>query len=124
VDAQATYDFAERLMREVWIPYAYDAVPRFYNRDVVGHHREQVLSYDDVVNRLASDHQRFSNSRHDIDDIVAAPDKFAIRFRYTATVNATGKPVNTEVIYFYHLRDGKVAEFWLLADFAFDYRAA
>jgi hypothetical protein len=31
--------------------------------------------------------------------------------------------VSTEVIYFYHLRDGKIAEFWLLADYAFDYRA-
>jgi len=112
-----------RLMREVWIPYAYDQVPRFYNRDVIGHNREQVLNFEDVVNRLSSDHQRFSNSRYDIEDIVAAPDKFAIRFHYTATVTATGKPLSTEVIYFYHLRDGKVAEFWLLADFAFDYRA-
>jgi ketosteroid isomerase-like protein len=54
---------------------------------------------------------------------VAAANKFAIRFRYTATVVATGKPVTTDVIYFYHLRDEKVAELWLLADFAFDYRS-
>jgi hypothetical protein len=26
------------------------------------------------------------------------------------------------VIYFYHLRDGKISEFWLLADIGFDYR--
>jgi predicted ester cyclase len=123
MDARETYDFAERLMREVWERYAFDQVPRFYNRDVIGHHREQTPNFDDVVNRLSSDHQRFSNSRYDIADIVAASDKFAIRFRYTATFNATGKTVSTEVIYFYHLADGKVAEFWLLADFAFDYRA-
>jgi glycosidase len=55
-------------------------VPRFYNPDVVGHHRGQTLNFDDVVNRLSSDHQRFSNSRCDIADIVAASDKFAIRF--------------------------------------------
>ena len=28
-----------------------------------------------------------------------------------------------EVIYFYHVRDGKIAEFWVLADVAFDYKA-
>ena len=112
MDARETHDFVERLMREVWEPYAFDQVPRFYNPDVVGHHRGQTLNFDDVVNRLSSDHQRFSNSRCDIADIVAASDKFAIRFRYTATFNATGKTVSTEV-----------AEFWLLANLAFDYRA-
>jgi hypothetical protein len=80
MDARETHDFVERLMREVWEPYAFDQVPRFYNPDVVGHHRGQTLNFDDVVNRLSSDHQRFSNSRCDIADIVAASDKFAIRF--------------------------------------------
>jgi predicted ester cyclase len=123
MDANQTYDFALRLMREVWEPYAADQVPRFYHPDVVGHNRQQLLNYDDVVNRLTTDRQRFSDSRYAIEDIVAAANKFAIRFRYTATVVATGKPVTTDVIYFYHLRDEKVAEFWLLADFAFDYRS-
>ena len=31
------------------------------------------------------------------------------------------KPCVTGVIYFYKLRDGKVAEFWLLSDANFDY---
>ncbi|HZP09364.1 ester cyclase [Methyloceanibacter sp.] len=124
MDAEATRDFALRLMREVWIPFADDQVPRFYNRDVVGHHREQLLTYDDVIARLSSDHGRFSGSNYHIEDIIAAPDKFAIRFRFTATVNATGQPISTEVIYFYHLARSRIAEFWLLADFPFDYRAA
>ena len=52
MDKKETYAFAERLMRESWEPQDPEAVPRFYNREVVGHHRAQDLDYDDVVNRL------------------------------------------------------------------------
>jgi predicted ester cyclase len=123
VHSQETREFAERLMREVWEPFDHTAVERYYNRDVRGHNRSQELVYDDVVNRLRSDTGRFADPVYDIKDIVASEDKFAIRFIYTATVVATGEPVETEVNYFYHLKDGKVSEFWLLADIDFDYKA-
>ena len=123
MDSQETHEFAEQLMREVWEPFDYSAVERFYNRDVRGHHRSQELVYDDVVNRLRSDTGRFADPVYSIKDIVASEDKFAIRFIYTATVVATGDPVRTEVNYFYHLKEGKVSEFWLLADLDFDYKA-
>jgi predicted ester cyclase len=123
VNSQETREFTQRQIREVWEPFDYTAVERFYNRDVRGHNRAQELVYDDVVNRLWSDTGRFANPLYDIKDIIASEEKFAIRFIYTATVVATGDPVETEVNYFYHLKDGKVSEFWVLADIDFDYKA-
>jgi predicted ester cyclase len=122
MDSRTTLVFAGRLMREVWEPLDPGAVPRFYHRDVVGHHRKQRLTYDDVVHRLRADRPRYANPRYDIQDIVPAEDRFAIRFLFSAT-GASGQPIAAEANYFYHLRDGKVAEFWLLADVDFDYRA-
>ena len=122
MDSQETLAFAQRLMREVWEPLDAQAVARFYRRDVIGHNRQQVLTYDDVVHRIVTDHPRYPNPVFDIQDIVATEDKWAIRFIFTST-GPTGQCVTTEVIYFYHLRDGKIAEFWLLADVAFDYKA-
>ena len=122
MDSQATLAFAHRLMREVWQPLDADAVPRFYHRDVIGHNRTQLLTYDDVVRRLVTDHPRYPNPAYDIQDIVAAEDKWAIRFIFTST-SSEGDIFATEVIYFYHLRDGKIGEFWVLADVAFDYKA-
>jgi hypothetical protein len=58
MDVRAPLDFAQRLMREVWEPFDADAVPRFYRRDVIGHYRKQLLTYDDVVHRLVTDHTR------------------------------------------------------------------
>jgi hypothetical protein len=49
-------------------------------------------------------------------------DKWAIRFMFAAT-GASGQAISVEVNYFYHLKEGKISEFWLLADFDFDYRA-
>jgi len=69
-----------------------------------------------------TDRPRYPNPRFDIKDIIAAEDKWAIRFLFTAT-GASGQPVSVEVNYFYHLRVGKISEFWLLADIDFDYRA-
>jgi predicted ester cyclase len=123
VNSQETREFAERLMKEVWEPFDYTAVERFYNQDVRGHNRSQELVYDDVVHRLSSDTGRFANPVYNIKDIIASEDKFAIRFIYTAGVVATGEPVETEVNYFYHLKDGKISEFWVLADIDFDYKA-
>jgi predicted ester cyclase len=122
MNSRETLAFAKRLMREVWEPFDAEAVPRFYHRDVTGHHRKQRLTYDDVVHRLVTDGPRYANPRFDIKDIVAEEDKWAIRFMFTAT-GASGEAMTVEVNYFYHLKEGKISEFWLLADFDFDYRA-
>jgi len=122
MDSRETLAFAERLMREVWERFDAEAVPRFYHRDVIGHHRKQRLTYDDVVHRLVTDRPRYADPRFDIKDIVAAEDKWAIRFLFTAT-GASGQAISVECNYFYHLKAGKISEFWHLADIDFDYRA-
>jgi predicted ester cyclase len=122
MDSRETLAFAERLMREVWEPFDVEAVPRFYHHDVIGHHRKQRLSYSDVVHRLQTDRPRYANPSYDIKDIIAAEDKWAIRFSFAAT-GISGQTVSAETIYFYHVREGKISEFWLLADVDFDYRA-
>jgi predicted ester cyclase len=122
MNSQETMEFAERVMREVWVPLDARAVPRFYQLDVVGYNRKQRLSYDDVVHRLVTDQPRYADPKYDIQDIIAAEDKFAIRFTFTAKL-ASGQPVSAEANYFYHLRRGKISAFWLLADIDFDYRA-
>lgn len=123
MEAKATLAFAKRLMQEVWEPFNAEAVPQFYHRDVVGHHRKQQLTYEDVINRLVWDQTHFGSPVYNIQDIVAAKDKFSIRFSYSAIILSTAQKVAADVIYFYHLKDEKIAEFWLLADIDFDYRA-
>jgi hypothetical protein len=122
MNSRETLAFAERLMNEVWLPLDPGPVPQFYQRDVVGYNRTQQLNYDDVVHRLVTDRPRYADPHYDIQDIIAAEDKFAIRFAFTAKL-ASGAPVSAEANYFYHLRDGKISAFWLLADVVFDYRA-
>lgn len=72
MDAKATLAFAKWLMQEVWEPFDAEAVPQFHRRDVVGHHRKQQLTYDDVVNRLVWDETHFGSPVYNIQDIVAA----------------------------------------------------
>ncbi len=72
--------FAERLMRDVWEPFDLEQLSRFYHEDVIGHHRTQTLSYDDVVNRLVWDPKHSADPVFDIEDIIADEDRFSIRF--------------------------------------------
>lgn len=121
-------DFARKLMEEVWEPFDSSAMPRFYHRDVVGHHRrgdgsEQELHYDDTANRLDWDKQTSTNAVYDIRDIIAEEDRFAIRFVYTADFLPTNGKTDVDVMYFYRLREGKVAEWWLLGSAEFDYKS-
>ena len=119
-----TEAFARKLLREVWERFDAEVVHEFYHHDVIGHHRAQTLNFDDVVNRLKWDRKHSSNPTFDIQDIIATDNRFALRFLYAATETATGHAFHVEVIYFYHLRQGKICEFWLLADQDFDYKAA
>ena len=121
--SETTRAFAVRLMEEVWEPFDPAAVPRFYHADMVGHHRAQRLTRDDVVRRLEGDRLHFREAVYDIQDIVADTDRFAIRFLYACTLVATGQRFTTEVNYFYRLRDDRISAFWLLSDSDFDYRA-
>jgi nuclear transport factor 2 (NTF2) superfamily protein len=123
MDSQETESFARRLMGEVWEAFDVEAVPRFYNRDVVGHHRAQILNFEDILNRLAWDQKHNASPIFDIKDIVAAENRFAIRFEYTAREGEAEQDFHAEVIYFYHLRENKISEFWLLSDHDFDYKA-
>jgi predicted ester cyclase len=128
MDSEETRAFAQRLMKEVWEPFDSSAMPRFYHRDVIGHHRRadgstQDLGYDDVANRLDWDKQTSANTVYDVRDIIAEEGRFALRFVYTGDFVSTGGRIDAEVMYFYHLRDGKVAEFWTLTNADYDYRA-
>ncbi len=127
MDPKETRAFAQRLMKEVWEPFSSSAVSRFYHQDVVGHHRRpsetQELSYGDVVNRLAWDKETNANAAFDYRDIIAEVDRFALRFLYVADFVPTGGKIDVEMMYFYHLREAKVAEFWLQASVDFDYKA-
>jgi len=121
--SETTRAFALRLMQDVWERFDASAVPRFYRADMVGYHRAQVLTRDDVVRRLKWDQRNFSDAAYDIQDIVADTDRFAIRFLYACTLVATGQRFTTEVNYFYRLRDDRISAFWLLSDADFDYKA-
>lgn len=122
MNSTEVHAFATRLMREVWEPFDSSRLAEFYHEDVVGHHRTQTLTFADIENRLAWDRNHIAGQRYVIGDVIAEDDKFSIRFHYTARIAATNQPLDVEVIYFYHLRDGRIAEFWLLASIDFDYK--
>jgi len=113
-------EFAERLMDEVWADFDHTSVPRFYHPDMVGHHRAEVLTIEDIVERLKWDALNLADPAYDIQDIIADTDRFAIRFVCSCTLIDTAQRFTTEVNCFYRLRDGKISEFWLLCDAAFD----
>jgi predicted ester cyclase len=116
------YQFAQDLMQKVWIPFDPSHLPEFYHRNVVGHHRDQTLSFSDVENRLLWDRKNILNSRYNIQEIIADDDRFSIRFIYTASLIKTHQNIGVEVIYFYHIQTNKIAEFWTLASIEFDYK--
>lgn len=113
-------------MDRVWRRLDSSELADFYHHDVVGHHDSprgsDRLGYDDVAHRLDRDRGAFADPRYDIADLIAGQDRFALRFHYHATLIATGERYASEAAYFYHLRDGRISEFWLLANVDFDYR--
>ena len=116
------HEFAHRLMREVWEPFDDSRLAEFYHRDVLGHHRSQTLTYSDILNRLAWDRRTRRNPQYEIKELIAEGDRFAIRFSFTTLESPTPENSEFDVVYFYRLRDRKIAEFWLLASADFDYR--
>ena len=125
---EETRAFAQKLMEEVWEPFDSSAPPRFYHRGVIGHHRRadgstQELGYADIANRLDWDRKISVNAVYDIRDIVAEEGRFAVQFVYKVDFGLTEDEIDVDNMYYYYLRDGKVAEWWLLASADFDYKA-
>jgi predicted ester cyclase len=116
-----TLAFALRLMKEVWIPFDPTRIREFYHEDVIGHHVTQTIRLADVENRLRRDRAHWKDPAYDIRNLVAEPDKFALRFIFSATSISTGKRDEAETVYFYELKDGKIREFWTLASIDYDY---
>jgi len=116
--------FALRLMHDVWEPFDSSRLDDFYHRDVVGHHRRQVIHFQDIENRLAWDRKNRKSQNYEIKELIAEQDRFSIRFVFTTLELQTMENSEIEVIYFYHLREGKISEFWLLASVEFDYLEA
>lgn len=115
--------FIEELFRDVWRPFNEEYLGMYYRDDVKGHHGPVELTLEDIRNRLAYDRAHFANPVLDFQDLVASETTIALRFTYTATLVDTGERFSTGVAYFYHLIDNKIAEWWLLADEPFDYKA-
>jgi predicted ester cyclase len=113
--------FAGRLIDRVWIPFDDTCLSEFYWPDVVGHHRNQTIHLADIANRLRRDRGHWKDPEYDVKDLVAEKDKFSLRFIFSATQIATGKRDEVEVVYFYHLRDGKISKFWTLSSVDYDY---
>ena len=115
-------DFALRLMKEVWSTYDHTKVQEFYHPDVVGHHGDQIIHRVDIENRLKRDRLHWKDPAYDIKDLLVDRDRFAIRFMYAATQVRTGKrDKGIETMYFYHLKEDRISEFWTLASICYDY---
>jgi len=122
MDAEQTRKFALRLMKEIWEPFDYIRLSEFYQQDVVGHHVSQTIHLADIENRLRRDRIHWKDPVYNVKNLVVEPDKFAIRFLFSATGIGTGKrDKDIETVYFYSLKDGKVSEFWTLASIDYDY---
>jgi predicted ester cyclase len=115
--------FIEELFRDVWRPFNDECLEKYYWPDVQGHHGAVALTLADMRNRLAYDRRHFRDAMFDVLDLVASDNTIALRFHFTAILVDTGERISTDVAYFYHLIDNKIAEWWVLADVPFDYKA-
>jgi predicted ester cyclase len=115
--------FIEELFRDVWKPFNAEYLGMYYRDDVKGHHGPVDLTLEDMRTHLAYGRAHFRDSAFDFQDLVASETTIALRFNYTAILVGTGERISTGVAYFYHLIDNKIAEWWVMADVPFDYKA-
>ena len=110
------------LLTDVWERKILSKVDDYYHKDVVAHNQDQLLGYHDILNRIEYGKTHFADGSFDIEDLIVEDNKILERFTYKATLMNTGEPFISEGLYIYHLRNGKIAEFWLFSNTAFDYK--
>jgi len=67
----------------------------------------------EVVVRL---HETFHDLHYKVQDVISAPDGFAMRLRMTGRHADTGRPVDVAVMQFERLRDGQITDHWRITD--------
>ena len=114
--------WVRNLLTDVWERKNLGKFDDYYHKDLVGHYRGQLLNYSDVWNRIEYGKTHFADGSFEIEDLIVEEHKIFERFTYAATLMKTGERFTAEGVYVYHLRDGKIAEFWHFSNTPFDYK--
>ena len=118
---QEARTWVRNLLTDVWERKNLIKFDEYYHKDVVGHYRGQLLDYSDVLNRIEYGKAHFADGSFAIDDLIVEGNKIFERFTYHATLMSSGESFQSSGIYVYHLRDGKISEFWHFSDTPFNY---
>lgn len=122
---QANKEVVRRLFTEVSNRRDPTAVPRFWAADVVNHNGlpGQRPGAEGVAESLAGLFAAFPDYHEEVLGLVAEDDLVTAHVRLTGThrgpflgLPATGRAVRFEVMETFRLRDGLVAEMWVVAD--------
>jgi steroid delta-isomerase-like uncharacterized protein len=104
-----------------------DVIAEVRSPDIVWHAGVlgEARGVDDLVSKISWIHESFPDLHVTIEDLIAEGDRVVARATVTGThsgpvlgVPATGKRVMWSAIVMYRVEDGKIAEQWLMEDWA------
>jgi len=107
MDSRETRAFAERLMLEVWEPLDAEAVPRFTIASSNSTMKTWCIAWWRTSRAVQVRGTTFGTS---------SPRQTSLQSAFClGATGPSGQSISAEANYFYHLKDDKVSEFWLLA---------
>ncbi len=125
MSAEENKDIVRRLIEEVWNAHDHGAIDSlvaqdYFNHAAVAEHRCGIEGFRHVERWLEA---AFSDSRFDIEDIVAEGNMVVIRGTASGTHDGefmgnppTGRRFSVEQMHWLRVADGKVAEHWAVRD--------
>ena len=77
---QEARGWVQNLLTDVWERKNLSKLNNYYHKDVVGHYRDQLLGYRDVLNRIEYGKTHFADGSFDIEDLIVEGNKILERF--------------------------------------------
>lgn len=121
-------DWSEHLVRWYFATVWNDGDLRVFETDLVSddyvlHHGDRDYSVEELQVAWADWHRAFPDLRNDIRDLIAAPDRVAVRYRFSGThlgeaygIPATGRRVETLGLVMFRIEHGRLVEGWAVDD--------
>lgn len=111
--------FVKKLVHDIWEEYNEDQLDEFYHKDLEGHYNDDVVNFDQLVDKLKIFKEHMPGMKIDTTDLIIEDDSFVLHA--VQKFERGGNKIEIPTVLIGHLEDGKIKRYWVKTEMPLDF---
>lgn len=112
-------NFVKNLIEVVWEKFEEDKLANFYHEDLEGHYNDDIVTFDLLTKKLKIFQNHMNGLKVEIKDLIIEDKSFVLHA--LQRISPGGKELAIQTILIGHLKDGKIAKYWLKTEMPLEF---